>query len=389
MREREREQLVAKLLSNKIIRFFGLISYSIYIWHFPIFSFLRQIDIFENSIITKLLSILLIIVLSTFTFFFIEQPFRKKIGKRKVYTIILVFTILLISINLYTIKNKGLQERFPPIIKEIIDQQLEFTPIKFEQTRNNFKEIIAIGDSLLNSISGALYSKLTNYKFSFFGNNFLYIENFVDIDNSTKKEIKQYTETRDEIKSYLNNNQNKIIIIFFRWTDKIEEKYTDKYNWVNHYLEPKNVKTNSQKERQNLIEENLIKTFKNISNGNKLILIYPLPELPFDPKLILTNKYILNKILGKKEVPIISVDYKEYIKKNYSTINLLDKIKGDNIYRIYPAEIFCDNQIKDECIINNSEHLFYRDSVHLSPVGGKYLADKIFSKIKEIEKQNK
>jgi lysophospholipase L1-like esterase len=67
----------------------------------------------------------------------------------------------------------------------------------------------------------------------------------------------------------------------------------------------------------------------------------------------------------------------------------LDKIKGDNIYRIYPAEIFCDNQIKDKCIINNSEHLFYRDSVHLSPVGAKYLADKIFSKIKEIEKQNK
>jgi peptidoglycan/LPS O-acetylase OafA/YrhL len=68
--------LITEILSSKIFVFFGLISYSLYLWHYPIFAFLRYIDIFNNSIWIKLLAVLLTIILSIISYYLIERPFR-------------------------------------------------------------------------------------------------------------------------------------------------------------------------------------------------------------------------------------------------------------------------------------------------------------------------
>jgi peptidoglycan/LPS O-acetylase OafA/YrhL len=72
----KKECLVTKILSNKIFVFFGLISYSLYLWHYPIFAYLRYIEVFNNSIQIKLLSLLLTIIISLISFSLIEKPFR-------------------------------------------------------------------------------------------------------------------------------------------------------------------------------------------------------------------------------------------------------------------------------------------------------------------------
>ena len=64
-----------KLLRNKVMNFIGLISYGLYLWHFPIFSYLSHANLFEDSLI-KIGAIVLIFVLSIVTYFIIEKPFR-------------------------------------------------------------------------------------------------------------------------------------------------------------------------------------------------------------------------------------------------------------------------------------------------------------------------
>ena len=39
-----KKEIVTKFLSNKFIVFIGLISYSLYLWHYPIFSFRKWIN---------------------------------------------------------------------------------------------------------------------------------------------------------------------------------------------------------------------------------------------------------------------------------------------------------------------------------------------------------
>ena len=65
-------ELITELLSNRIFVFFGLISYSLYLWHYPIFAFLRYIDLFNNSIWIKILAIILTIILSILSYYFIN-----------------------------------------------------------------------------------------------------------------------------------------------------------------------------------------------------------------------------------------------------------------------------------------------------------------------------
>ena len=83
----DKETFAAKLLSNKVFVGFGLISYSAYLWHQPLFAFAR-IRSFENPslLLMSALSIFSI-VLAYFSWRFIEKPFRnnKKIKRGKIF----------------------------------------------------------------------------------------------------------------------------------------------------------------------------------------------------------------------------------------------------------------------------------------------------------------
>ena len=43
---------------------------------------------------------------------------------------------------------------------------------------------------------------------------------------------------------------------------------------------------------------------------------------------------------------VFTTSYSTYIQRTKSSFDLLNSIKGKNIYKIYPHELFCNNQIK-------------------------------------------
>ena len=82
----KKEILLGKVMSSKPFVSIGLISYSLYLWHYPIFSFIRITETTQGNILIKFLVILIIISLSIFTYFIIEKPFRdKKKNKNKTF----------------------------------------------------------------------------------------------------------------------------------------------------------------------------------------------------------------------------------------------------------------------------------------------------------------
>lgn len=109
-----RETLVYRLLSGKALIFIGLISYSAYLWHQPLFVFTRLYLIEEpEPWLMGLLSILAI-VLAYFSWRFIEAPFRDKrrFTQKQIFLFGFLGSLLFIGIGATIIIIDGAAFRF-------------------------------------------------------------------------------------------------------------------------------------------------------------------------------------------------------------------------------------------------------------------------------------
>jgi peptidoglycan/LPS O-acetylase OafA/YrhL len=72
------ESLLRRLLSLRPLVFVGLISYSLYLWHWPILAFARYWALEPLSTNAKIFFIALASALAVFSYYCIEQPFRRR-----------------------------------------------------------------------------------------------------------------------------------------------------------------------------------------------------------------------------------------------------------------------------------------------------------------------
>ena len=73
---------IVKLLGSKWLRWFGKRSYSLYIWHWPIFSLLRPgFELPEGNLKASLIRFLITFVIAELSYRYVEQPFRYNCGK--------------------------------------------------------------------------------------------------------------------------------------------------------------------------------------------------------------------------------------------------------------------------------------------------------------------
>lgn len=112
-----KDELIGKILGSQPFVWIGLISYSAYLWHFPIFSFARieyGIDLSEEI---ELLLISLVFILSAASYFLIEKPFRSGRIITSAYFFIQIFiaSILIILFSAFIIFNNGFEKRFPKV----------------------------------------------------------------------------------------------------------------------------------------------------------------------------------------------------------------------------------------------------------------------------------
>lgn len=109
-----KETLAAKLLSTKAFVGVGLISYSAYLWHQPLFAFARIKLIGEPSlqIMTVLTAASLILAVGSYKY--VEKPIRRRsfLSQRIIFAASLVGILGFVAIGLAGYKSKGFVERF-------------------------------------------------------------------------------------------------------------------------------------------------------------------------------------------------------------------------------------------------------------------------------------
>jgi len=117
-----KETLAAKLLSSKALVGVGLISYSAYLWHQPLFAFARIRSLSEPTELLMLVLSILSIGLAYLSWLFVERPFRKRgaISREKIFSFSALGLIGFIAVGVAGYVSDGFQSRVDENTRKII-----------------------------------------------------------------------------------------------------------------------------------------------------------------------------------------------------------------------------------------------------------------------------
>ncbi len=356
-------------LSNKALKNLGLISYSLYLWHHPIFSFSKIIGLNEQNILIKLLLFLLSIFLAYFSFKYIEILFRKKyflFNNILIFFSTLITSFFLISYFLipYQMKN------FPSITKDLYEKTWYTTKQYFSPCfqRNKYfcefninsenKNVYLVGDSVMASFQEEFKINLLNKNLNFIPmtNGFCDFYKREETDLNTKICNNSYELRKNKILE----KKSGIIVIYLNHKNKLSKLE------INTFLKE-------------------IKDFLGL--GYKIIFIYPIPELEQSvsvkiDKIFKISKDNLKNYLNNYE-NYVSIDYLKFQKKSEHIFKILSSINHENLYSIYPHKIFCK---KNKCIGHDKNDIFYIDNLHLSKMGSILINKEILKIVNKIYK---
>lgn len=371
-------KLISSLNSNKIFNQIGLISFSLYLFHQPIFAFFRIYDkkISDINTFSYVLLFLFLFVISYLNWKFVEVPYQISFTKVKKIILGTVFSILIISvftflnedrfINKFTnIPTKALLLSFKN--QDLISQNgydcdnRSIRNLCVFEVFNSEEHIYVIGDSSFRTLSTALLEHQNEKKYNLThigGDNCIYL---LEVKAS---EISCPNKDINEMDEFINNIKNSIIIYGGRLP-----RYLTGVGFDNSFVAEENDITVI-----NNFDKKILETIEFLSANNKVVLIYPIPEQGWNvPELYFYGNF--------KWGETISYPASVWYERVKTSNTLLNQVNSENILRIYPDKIFCDTYLKNQCVGATEDKIFYSDDDHLSLEGARLVVYEIFKKL--------
>lgn len=375
-----KNELITNILSTKLFVGIGLISYPLYLWHYPFFSFYRITEFKYGSLLNILLLGIIILALSIFSYYFIERPARNKNNKFIVVISLIIISIFLIIYSFNLIKKDryqlGINKIFIDIDNLTLTNVIRDKFLNDCRTKNCFfninssKKIFLVGDSHAYSLLSNLKDRVVEKNYNFITSikpGCSYFPYFSRINSDCNDKYFQ------DLKNKLLKEKNSIIIFNSRFYDYIRS---------NQYISNKNSKYRT-------IEDSFKSEILEISKNNKIIIIYSFPEMTFHVPQRLLNLRLKNKDLDNNDLLrknyLTSIDYKKFLSDNKTVFDLFNSIENENIIKVYPHSLFCDTIIKNKCASHDDKNIFYTDSHHPSLKGAEMINDLIMKEIEKIE----
>ena len=378
------------LLSNKFAVWFGLISFPLYLWHWPLLSFARIIEGGIPSLNIRIIAVILSIFLAWLTYKFIESPIRFGGHNKAKVSVLLLLMISIGYVGYATYSNNGFDKRESikdyvqhkivyakkdNITKECLNyvgiKNLLFNYCKFSNIKST-ETIAVIGDShavsAYTGISEFLERKGLNSVL--LANNgcppFLGVttgKNQLEKDACTLS-IKQLIDTLTKLKDV------KKVFIFTRGA--FYNKGTEP---VSGDLDLTNKESRFFKGNEDIIplrdffEAAQLTVQTLVDNGKKVFYVTENPELNF------TIESCIDRPL-KTSVKDCSLDLSSVLIRQGEYLRLFSTLK--NVTFINSLPVFCP---KNKCVVfDENGALLYIDDDHLSPNGSKFQVENLLIK---------
>lgn len=119
-----------KVLAHPLLVAIGTISYPLYLWHWPLLTGLRLMDIDPPSVYARSLALALSVGLAWLTYRYIEKPVRfGRFGTTAILRLLIVALVMIGGAGFAIYRSHGVPERFPEILRN-------FTAYTFDQQRD-------------------------------------------------------------------------------------------------------------------------------------------------------------------------------------------------------------------------------------------------------------
>ncbi len=341
----------------------------------------------------------LILIISIFSYYFIEKPLRNKNNKFKVIiSLIAILISVLMIFNFIVIQKDGYPNRIPEILKgDLFLPTMLLKNQKGKSCHNNIggcnfnassnKKVYIVGDSHMASLMFNLKDRIVKNNYQFITLTFggcLFYPGFNMVNDKTRKIDDNCNKSYfQKLKKTLLNDKNSIIIFGGRHPLYLSNYFFDNQEggvegrkWGSKFLSSGKYDTIQNSFKSEILE---------LSKNNKIILIYPIPEAGWNPKKKLLIRWVKNKFSKNTDFKYITTSFNVYKERAKSSFELLDSIHSNNIYRVYPHNLFCDTTIQNRCITHDDMNIFYADDDHPSLKGAQMINDLIMKEIENIE----
>ncbi len=372
---------VGKFLSSSLLVWVGLISYSLYLWHWPVLVF-GKIILSQPDTIDYLAMILLSASLAWITYILIETPFIKRrfLYNKNTMMFVGILSFIVLGTFGYCMKyiNTNVHlpqytqnlfaardDRGPRYAECILNKNLETLendgPCLLGQplveTRDDF---IILGDSH----SGEIFHVIDNLaKQNEVTGSLFYSSECVPIPNVSRKiPGNECYQTKNIAINYLTNNNIKNILLVARWN-----YYTGSNDAG--FIGDADTRIFSKEESRVVFEQNLIEMVEMLNKqGVHITIMSQVPEhTNFNPRDVF-YKAIRERTPPKFDRVSMS-DHRNY---NDFTDKIFKKLERDyGVEIINPEQFFCSD--KEGCLFELNNKILYRDADHLNYTGAKEL----------------
>lgn len=353
-----------KILGHASLNLIGRMSYSLYLWHWPVLAFYRT-RFEEQTNFGALCTLVVTFALAWLSWRFVETPFRNRafLNQRQVFFLSLLAMLLLTGASYFIITKDGLPDRFSPRIMALAAASGDYKGTVFEHCvepekqidENCFfgdmsqKKVTAIiwGDSHAGANSPAVDEwarkhhirgiKMTKSSCPGFTGNYEF-----------KYSDEPCREFNKRVWDYINTNENIHHVIFSgRWAPVADVmKFDGKqengfYTALSHTAEQLRQK------------------------GKQPYFIASEPEPDFDAPRCLSRR----ESFGDKFFPCELTTLEDYMDHEKNALAAFSAL-AENYPVFFPHSVLCD---KKECRVQNGEDVLYFDDDHLSRKGALYI----------------
>jgi peptidoglycan/LPS O-acetylase OafA/YrhL len=365
--------LVNRLLSARLMVFVGLISYSLYLWHWPLIVYARYLKAEDLTQTEKMALIVVMIAVATLSWRFVETPFRKKkllATRKSIFVGSLVATTTVILAGLAAIVSLGDQEldhwKACENIEERIAENRGLCRIGDDSAAPHF---LLWGDSHARSWASAVNVSAQRKSKSGYLASKTACAPLLGIERQGRKKCLAFNET---VFSFIEEHSEiDTVILSARWGLAAEgSRYKEEDGDPIVLIDT--LATAGQPEYQHELTENaLYRTVLSLQEiGKRVLVVGPVPEVGYDVPSVNHIALITNRDVNSMIAPSRS----DFDIRNRNVLSTLSRLQDElHVKILSPSTLLCDDTI---CRVALEGGLaLYRDDHHLSTFGAKYISE--------------